>query len=163
MPELDSPLLPEDRAGVFLGPDEGEVLANPIGGPLTFKLRGAESDGMLAAFVSTAPAGEGPPLHRHERQDEIWFALEGTLRVRLDDVVRDAPAGTFVFIPKGLPHTWQNVGEGPARILVITAPAAGLEQFFERFAALPADASPTEAFRRLGAEAGMTVLGPPLR
>jgi quercetin dioxygenase-like cupin family protein len=151
----------ETAPGVFLGPDEGEMVDNPIGGPLTFKLRGAQTYGALTAFESIAPPGEGPPLHLHENQDEIWYALEGTFRVRLDDEVRDAPAGTFVFIPKGVAHTWQNAGDEPARLLVIVTPS-GLERFFDRFAELPADAPFAEEFRRLGAEVGMIVLGPPL-
>jgi mannose-6-phosphate isomerase-like protein (cupin superfamily) len=151
----------DTTAGVFLGRDEGVVVDNPIGGPLTFKLRGAQTNGALTAFESIAPPGEGPPLHLHENQDEIWYALEGTFRVRLNDKLREAPAGTFVFIPRRVVQTWQNVCQGPAQLLVIITPA-GLERFFDLFAALPADASFAEEFRRLGAEVGMTVLGPPL-
>jgi mannose-6-phosphate isomerase-like protein (cupin superfamily) len=152
----------DTERSVFLGPGEGAAVNNPVGGPLTFKIRGAQTDGAFAAFESVAAPGEGPPLHLHEHEDEIWYALEGTFRMKLDDKLRDAPAGTFVFIPKGVVHTWQNVGDEPARILAIVMPA-GLDQFFERFAALPADASPAEEFRRLGAEVGMAVVGPPLR
>jgi quercetin dioxygenase-like cupin family protein len=147
--------------GVFLRPGEGAAVKNPVGGPLTFKIRGEQTDGALTAFESTVSPGEGPPLHLHENEDEIWYALAGTFRVRLGEEMRAAPAGTFVFIPKKVVHTWQNVGDQPARLLAILMPA-GLEQFFERFAALPADASPAEEFRRLGAEVGMTVVGPTL-
>jgi hypothetical protein len=66
-----------------------------------------------------------------------------------------------VGIPRGVEHTWQNIGAGPGRFLVVTAPA-GLERFFERFAAISPDASPAEEFRRIGAETGLTVAGPPL-
>lgn len=153
----------ENVAGpVFLGPGEGTAVENPQGGPLTFKIRGEQTDGALVAFESVVAPGEGPPLHLHETEDEIWYALEGSFRVRLDDEVRDAPTGTFVFIPKRAIHTWQNIGREPARLLVVVTPA-GLERFFERFAVLPADVSPVEEFRRLGAEVGMTVVGPPLR
>jgi len=146
---------------VFLAPGEGAAVKNPVGGPLTFKIRGAQTNGALTAFESVAAPGEGPPLHLHEHEDEIWYALEGTFRMKLNGNLREAPAGTFVFIPKGVVHTWQNVGDEPGRILAIITPA-GLDDFFERFAALPADASPAEEFRRLGAEVGMTVVGPPL-
>jgi hypothetical protein len=73
--------------------------------------------------------------------------------------VRPVSAGTFVFIPREVVHTWQNIGDAPARILAILMPA-GLERFFERFATLPAGASPAEEFGRRGGEAGMI---PPLR
>jgi oxalate decarboxylase/phosphoglucose isomerase-like protein (cupin superfamily) len=79
-----------------------------------------------------------------------------------DDVQR-ATAGAFAFVPRGTPHTWQNVGDGPARLLVIFTPAAaGVERFFERFAELPEDEVGLEAFRRLAREAETDVVGPPL-
>ena len=56
---------------VFLAPGEGAVVKNPVGGPLTFKIRGAQTNGALTAFESVAAPGEGPPLHVHEHEDEI--------------------------------------------------------------------------------------------
>ena len=147
--------------GVFLGPREGVSVPNPVGGVLTFKARSGETDGALTAFESVAAPGEGPPLHVHVSEDEIFYALEGSFRFKLDGELRDAPAGTFVFIPRGVEHTWQNVGQRPGRLLLVTAPA-GFERFFERFAAIPADASPADEFRRIGAEVGLTVVGAPL-
>ncbi len=139
----------------------GPPSATPVGGALTFKVRGEDTDGLLTAFESVAAPGEGPPLHAHANEDEVWYALEGTFRVRLDDDVREAPAGTFVFIPRGVVHTWQNVAGTPGRVLVVFTPA-GFEHFFERFAHEAGDA-PAEAFRRIGGEIGMRVVGPPLR
>lgn len=146
---------------IQLAPGEGTSVKNPVGGATTLKLRGTQSGGSLVAFEGVAAPGEGPPLHLHEDADEIWYALEGSFRVRLAEGTSDAPAGTFVFIPRGVAHTWQNTGDAPARLLAIVTPA-GLETFFERFAEAPPDTSLTETFRRLGAEVGMVVVGPPL-
>jgi quercetin dioxygenase-like cupin family protein len=151
----------DTKEPVHLAPGEGLTVKNPLGGPLTFKLRGPQTGGMLTAFESIAPPGEGPPLHVHDNADEIWYALEGSFRFTLAERTSETPAGTFVFIPRGVVHTWQNVGERPGRLLAILTPA-GLETFFERFAEVPPEASPAEAFRRLGAEFGMAVVGPPL-
>ena len=106
--------------------------------------------------------GDGSPLHTHEAQDESWYVLEGELRFKLGDTMQAAPAGSFVFVPRGTVHAFQNVGPGPARILVIFTPA-GMEPFFERFAELPKD-EPIDpgVFARLGSEMGMQVVGPPL-
>ena len=93
----------------------------------------------------------------------MLYVLEGLLRVKLEATIEDAPAGSFVFIPRGIPHTWQNAGEGPARILILFTPAAGgMEQFFERSARLDDDAGVADAFKRFAGDAGMEVLGPPL-
>jgi quercetin dioxygenase-like cupin family protein len=145
------------------GPGEGRTLKNPVGGPLSFKARDAQTGGALTAFESTAAPGEGPPLHRHAGQDEVLYVLEGRLRVRLEEAVHEAPAGSFVFIPRGVHHTWQNAADEPARLLVLFAPAApGMERFFERSAELAEDARVADAFEKFASDAGMEVVGPPL-
>lgn len=72
-----------------------------------------------------------------------------------------APAGSFVFVPRGAPHCFQGVAEGPTRILVIFNPS-GIEGFFDRFAELPAGPVDSAEFQRLGGAVGMNVVGPPL-
>jgi glyoxylate utilization-related uncharacterized protein len=105
--------------------------------------------------------GDGPPLHTHANEDESWYVLEGDLRFRLGSELRGAPAGSFVFVPRGTPHCFQNVGRQDARILVMFTPS-GMERFFDRFASLPSGANIPEAFRSIGREVGMEVVGPPL-
>jgi quercetin dioxygenase-like cupin family protein len=118
-----------------LGPGEGETVEGPAGGPLTFKARGERSGGALLALENVIALGDGPPLHRHEREDEAWYVIEGDLRFQLGDEIAAAPAGSFVFVPRGTPHCFKNAGGSPARILVLFTPA-GMEGFFDRFAAL---------------------------
>lgn len=138
---------------------EGETIEGPAGGPLTFKVRGEQTNGALTAFENVIAPGDGPPLHVHANEDEAWYVLEGDLRFRLDSEVTSAPAGSFVFVPRGTPHCFQSIGSEPARILVLFTPS-GMERFFDRFAQLPAfDPS---AFGAIGSEVGMDVLGPPL-
>jgi quercetin dioxygenase-like cupin family protein len=147
---------------VAVGPGEGETIQGPAGGPLTFKVRGSETGGALTALENVIAPGDGPPVHVHADEDEAWYVISGALRFRLGDEVAAAPAGSFVFVPRGVPHAFHNAGEEPARILVMFTPS-GMERFFDRFAALPADAVVSEAFGRIGGEVGMDVVGPPLR
>ena len=143
-----------------LGPGEGVTIEGPAGGPLTFKARGEQTGGSLTAVENVIAPGDGPPLHTHANEDEAWYVLEGTLRFRLGDEDAAAPAGSFVFVPRGTPHCFQNAGDRPARILVLFTPA-GIEAFFDRFAALPA--FDPAAFAEIGSGVGMSVIGPPLR
>ncbi len=153
----------EPARGIVLGPGDGETVANPAGGGLTYKARGRQTAGALTAWESTAAPGEGPPLHLHVNEDELMYVLGGRLRFRLDGTDHTAPAGSFVFIPRGVPHTWQNAGDDQARILFVFTPASpGMEWFFERSAELPEDTRMSEAFKTLASDAGMEVLGPPL-
>lgn len=146
---------------IVVRPGEGPSIQGPVGGPLAFKVTGEQSAGALTALVNEVAPDEGPPLHIHAEQDEAWLVLAGTLRFKLDDVIEEAPEGTFVFVPRGVAHAFQNIGEDVARILVLFTPA-GMEPFFEGFAGLPEGADIPAAFKRLGAECGMQVVGPPL-
>src|SRR5262245_13996786 len=76
--------------------------------------------------------GTGPLPHRHSREDESFYILDGQLEFRMGErgerlIV--AASGSFVFAPRGIPHTLKNEGTTPARVLVIISPA-GLERFF---------------------------------
>jgi quercetin dioxygenase-like cupin family protein len=149
-------------SAVILGPEEGRIVDSPTAGRMSYKVRGAQTGGTVTVLEAVAPRG-GPPLHRHTDADEFIYVLEGQLRGRLDEQLLDAPAGSFVFIPKGLAHTWQNASDGPARFLGVFAPASpGMEEFFERAAELPAETRLAEGFGRFAADAGIEVLGPPL-
>ena len=136
-------------------------MRNPVGGSLTFKARAAETGGGLTALESVAAPGEGPPLHQHADSDETMYVVDGSFRFVIDGELHDGPAGSCVFIPRRVSHTWQNVGDGPGTLFVVFTPAAaGMETFFERFAAHGAPGP--DAFHELAADAGMAVLGPPL-
>jgi quercetin dioxygenase-like cupin family protein len=144
---------------VIVGPDEGTRIEGPVGGPLRFKVRGEQTNGVLTALENVIPPGQGPPLHTHANEDESWYVIEGELRFKLDGEVHRAPAGSFVFVPRGTPHCFQNVTDAPVRILVMFTPA-GMERFFDRFAAL--SAPDPGAFGSIGGPVGMEVIGPPL-
>lgn len=142
-------------------PGEGTVIQGPAGGPLVFKVRGDETDGSLTAVENVIAPGDGPPLHVHANEDESWFIIDGSVRFRLGDDLADAPAGSFVFVPRGVAHCFANFADTPARMLVMFTPS-GMERFFDAFAATPDGVEVPEAFARAAATAGMTVLGPPL-
>jgi quercetin dioxygenase-like cupin family protein len=145
---------------IVVQPGEGTTVQGPAGGPLTFKVRGEQTGGRMLALENVVAPGDGPPLHTHEHEDEAWYVLEGVLRFVIGGEESTAPAGTFVFVPRGTPHAFQSVGDGPARILLVFTPA-GMERFFDAFAQV--EARDPSVFADLGAPAGMEVVGPPLR
>jgi quercetin dioxygenase-like cupin family protein len=145
---------------IVLGPEEGATIEGPAGGPLTFKVRGAQTGGVLTALENVIAPGDGPPLHTHAAEDEAWYVIAGELRFQLGDEHAAAPAGSFVFVPRRTPHCFVNAGSEPARILVLFTPS-GMERFFDRFAEL--DTFDPSAFAAIGAGVGMDVVGPSLR
>jgi quercetin dioxygenase-like cupin family protein len=140
-------------------PGCGVTIEGPVGGALTFMARADQTGGSLTVLENIIPPGEGPPLHVHDSEDEAWYVLEGTLRFQFGDTYAEAPTGSFVFVPRGNPHCFANVGDTPARILVLFTPS-GMERFFERFAAETAPNPDT--FHTIGRDVGMEVCGPPL-
>jgi quercetin dioxygenase-like cupin family protein len=152
-------MTPEART-IVLAPGAGTPVVGAFAGVITFKARGAETGGTMLAIESRIPPGEGPPLHRHAGMDEAIYVLDGELRVRIGADVHPAPAGAFVFIPRGIAHAWQAVGAVPARFFAIVTPA-GLEHFFERMAADDRPADPA-AIAALASAVGMEIIGPPL-
>ena len=147
-----------------LPPGEGTSVENPAGGVTTFKAVSDQSGGGVTVIEGVSAPGEGPPLHVHPDQDEFIYMLYGTIRVRLGDDLIEAPTGTFVFIPRNTPHTWQNIGDRPARFVATLIPASvEFEEFFLRYADLPPEARGIEAFTRLATETrALEVVGPPL-
>jgi mannose-6-phosphate isomerase-like protein (cupin superfamily) len=102
--------------------------------PITVLLRSEETAGALALVENRAPAGfPGPPLHRHEF-DETFYVLEGELTFQVVDELVTAGPGEAVFAPRGVPHTFANRGDAPARYLIACTPA-GFERYFARLAA----------------------------
>ena len=69
------------------------------------------------------------PLHRHTREDEYSYVLEGRMGALLGDEVLVASPGDLVFKPRNQWHTFWNAGDEPTRILEIISPA-GFERFF---------------------------------
>lgn len=142
-------------------PGGGDVLPNPVAGDAIIKARTEQTGGSLAVIEVVMPAGQGPVLHSHAREDETWWVLDGDFRFRAADEIMQAPAGSLIFVPRGTAHCFQNIGDRPGRVLVFFAPA-GMERFFDRIAQQPHRPVGAETFARLAHDEGMEVLGPPL-
>lgn len=157
--EAYGPVMSASARSLVLGPLDGERLRGPVGGALRFLARSEQTAGALTALENVVPAGQGPPRHIHDAQDESWWVLEGAVRFVLDDRSATASEGTFVWVGRGVEHAFRNDGPDAARLLVLFTPG-GVEPFFDGLAALPAVGPGDMA--RLGAAIGMTVTGPPL-
>lgn len=89
----------------------------------------AETGGAFSLLLSNAAAGDHVPLHVHDTVDEAFYLLGGQYRVRCGEQTWSAAAGDFVFLPRGIPHSY-DVVDGPARKLIFAVPG-GIENFFE--------------------------------
>jgi mannose-6-phosphate isomerase-like protein (cupin superfamily) len=156
-----------NRTPYGLAQSEGEAFWF-LGSLQTIKASAASTGGRLAIIEACAVEGPASPLHVHHNESEWWYVLEGELAIWAAGEVIEAPAGSFVYGPVGVPHTF-SVVSAQARFLLGTEPA-GFEAFM-RACSEPAQSptlpppgtTPPDPARlaALGAEYGIEVLGPP--
>jgi len=132
----------EASTATVLGPKDGKaVQLRTIG--VRFMIDGERSGGGFSLVEHPMPPRAlAAPLHRHTREDEYSFVLEGRVGALLGDEVVHGAAGDLIFKPRGQWHTFWNAGDEPARLLEIISPA-GFEHYFDELATL-ADAGPPE-------------------
>jgi quercetin dioxygenase-like cupin family protein len=124
-----------------LGPDDGETAGAP-GRTDRFMIDGNETGGRLSVVEHTvAPHVLAGPLHRHTREDEYSYVLEGQLGALLGEEEVLAGTGSLVFKPRGQWHTFWNPGDTPTRVLELITPS-GLEDLFRELGALGGDFDP---------------------
>jgi len=119
----------EATAVKIVGPQDGKAgFLGSIG--VRFMIDGEEAGERFSLVEHPmSPHALAAPLHRHNREDEYSFVVEGRMGALLGDDVVYAEPGDLVFKPRGQWHTFWNAGNDPARILEIISPA-GFERFF---------------------------------
>lgn len=123
--------------------------------------------GQLGVIEQLAPAGFSPPVHVHEREDQLLFVIDGAMTARLGDHEQRVGAGECVWLPRGTPHTFR-IDSPEARLLEVTTPG-GFERFHVELGE-PAperripDPAPLDvaALAAGSARYGCQIIGPPM-
>ena len=123
---------------------EGIVLRTPTGDTAVIKVDTKQTDGSLTVIEFVVGPKQGPALHKHHHEDELWFVLDGQFRFKAGDAILRASTGGMAFGPRGVPHCFENIGQETGRLLVVTTPS-GLEQNGHETDPRP-DPRPAEAF-----------------
>lgn len=113
---------------LVIKPEQGTTWE--LGGTITCKVAGAQTADSFSILLINLKKEQGAPLHIHQREDEVFYILEGTCTFGIGDEVITAEAGTTVHLKKGLPHFFRNDDEAPMNAL-ITAVPGGLDRYFE--------------------------------
>jgi mannose-6-phosphate isomerase-like protein (cupin superfamily) len=108
--------------GYVLGPHRG------LGGGRPEVKASARSTGGSLTAIEIVVDGTGPPRHTHTREDESICVLTGTLDVECGDDRFDAGPGSFVFMPRHLPHTFRSPEGACTGLLIVTS--GGLDEYF---------------------------------
>ena len=116
----------------------------------------ATTGGAMSVFEEVDPVDT--PLHVHEHEDELFYALEGEHVFQVGEREHRVGPGGLVFAPRGVPHAQRRVVARAGRVLVVCTPG-GLEGFFRELdAAERAGSLGPAAYARASAGYGITWL-----
>jgi mannose-6-phosphate isomerase-like protein (cupin superfamily) len=104
-----------------------------MGSLMTFLAKGSETGGRFALMEFRTKCGNEPPPHVHEREHELYFVLEGTMRFYCEDKVLDVGAGDVVFLPQGKAHAFACTSNVVRTLIFVQATgkdAVGLDNYF---------------------------------
>jgi len=126
---------------------------------MSIKATGEHTGGAFSLLEAEEPAGFGPPLHIHHDAAEAFYVLEGEYLIFLEEREVSCPAGSFIFIPAGVPHGFR-VGGVASRKLNLYTPAAMVGYFDEvADAARAGDVAP-DVLSQIALRYSMEVVGP---
>ena len=149
----------------FLQTNEGQAVCYTTT-RMTLKATGESTGGALSLVEALAAPDTAPPWHVHHHDDEMFYILDGSFLFKCGDELFEGGPGTFVFLPRGIPHSFKVVSETPARFLLLGTPAS-IDQYFVAAGtpALEEGLRPQPVdFQKLAANSaqyGMEILGPP--
>ena len=161
----------QTRGVVVRGPDEGQATW-AMGSLFERLVSGTETGGAFDLTLATQPPGIAPPLHVHAHEAEAFYLLEGTMVYQAGEDLHHLAAGSFIYLPQGVPHAFRITGTTPARFLGFVAPAGLMDLYdevgmpaAERRLPGPDGLSLEEEIPRwndIGPRYGLQVVGPPL-
>lgn len=104
---------------------------------IRFLLESSDTNGQLAAFEFTVPAGAKVPMpHSHEHYDETIYGLEGVITFAVNGRPNEIGPGQTCFIQRGAVHGFNNVKSANAKALAVVTPALIGPEFFKEVAAI---------------------------
>jgi len=144
--------------GVVLRPDEARTM--DLGG---FGVTVLADEGMTGASFSLIETGEtaaglGPPLHIHRDCAESFYVIAGRYRMHLDGQDFECPAGSFVYIPRGMRHTFRSADAGSRKLNLYTP--AGMVGYFDELAVAIAEGIDEAGLDAIAERHQMEVIGP---
>src|SRR5215831_10843615 len=151
----------------FYAPGEGQAVWF-LGNHMTIKATGGSTGGAFGLVESLIAPGFSPPLHVHHREDESFWVLEGEVTMRCGDKTFRAGPGSFVFLPRDVPHSFVVEGDAPVRMLTLLTPGGGEGVFIDGGRPAESDGLPPPtppdipALKRVSERYGADIVGPPM-
>jgi mannose-6-phosphate isomerase-like protein (cupin superfamily) len=109
------------QVAIFLPPGGGR--SYPMGRiSAVFKADGDETrNGYSVSEWWLEPHTQGPGAHSHAK-DDLFYVLEGTMSILIGERWFEAPKGSFVLVPGGVTHDFENRDASRAGVLNFSIP-----------------------------------------
>jgi quercetin dioxygenase-like cupin family protein len=115
---------------------ELQIIAQGEGTPVWFlgcltyiKATAETTRGAFGLVEQIIPVGFATPYHMHQAEDEVFYVAEGELLLYSEGKQMELKAGGYAFLPRQIPHGFRVEGTAPARVLFMSFPGGGFEQF----------------------------------
>jgi quercetin dioxygenase-like cupin family protein len=119
-----------------INPPELQIIAQGEGTPVWFlgcftliKATAETTRGAFGLVEQIVPVGFATPYHVHQVEDEVFYVAEGELRLYSEGRQLELKTGGYAFLPRQIPHGFRATGDAPARVLFMSFPGGGFEQF----------------------------------
>jgi mannose-6-phosphate isomerase-like protein (cupin superfamily) len=143
-------------------PDGGDILQFSPTELLTWKATLDRTQAFDQLTLTAQPGHAGAPEHVHSAVEECFYVLDGAFRFKVAGSIVLAEPGTFLFVPRGVAHTWTNALDVASTMLLTFIPG-GMKAFFTEAAPLMhAEPLDLQALTAVNARHATTVTGPPL-
>ena len=156
----------EIAPSAYVVPDGAGAATWFVGALMVRKAGPEETSGSFDMLDQTVPPGYAPPRHIHRREDEAWYVLDGSATFWCGDRQFNASQGSFVFLPKGVEHTFLAGAMG-ARLLTLAVPG-GFAGFVEecgvpaaRLTIPPPEPVDPAKLAEIASRFGIEITGPP--
>lgn len=143
---------------IILRPGEGRSI--DLGNfEMSVKATAEQTGDAFTLLEADEPPGFGPPMHIHRDAAEAFYVIAGEYFIFVRDEEFACPAGSYIYIPAGVPHGFR-VGAQPSRKLNLYTPAAMIGYFDELSDALAEGDADADALAEIADRYGMDVIGP---
>jgi mannose-6-phosphate isomerase-like protein (cupin superfamily) len=137
-----------ETSAIFRSGVHGPELVYPSGGTVHYLATGASTAGEFGLYRwDFAASASGPDPHFHRSISESFFILSGTVRLYDGNRWIDATPGDYLFVPEGGVHAFRNESGERASMLLLFAPGAPREEYFETLADAVRDKQMTDEER----------------
>jgi quercetin dioxygenase-like cupin family protein len=126
-----------ERKGIFLGANEGRRYSMGSMSAI-YKADGDETESRYEVSEWwLEPHTQGPSAHSHP-EEAVFYVIEGTMTFLMGEEWKDAATGTFVLVPGGMTHSFENRSDAKAGMLFVGVPGGfelempGLEEWFAK-------------------------------